>query len=66
MNTVIKFILNLAAMFIGAIAVSRISEFFGVNPSDFFIFYAFFIVCWIFYLFLPQKYSFFTVKLTEL
>ena len=41
MNTIIKLILNLVAMFIGAIAVSRISEFFGVNPSDFLIFYAF-------------------------
>ena len=65
MNTIIKLILNLVAMFIGAIAVSRISEFFGVNPSDFLIFYAFFIVCWIFYIFLPQKYSFFSVKLTD-
>lgn len=63
MNTVIKIILNLVAMFIGLMAVAKITEFFGVNPSDFFIFYAFFIVCWIFYLFLPQKYSFFTVQI---
>lgn len=65
MNVVLKLIFNFIAMMIGAIAIAKISEFFGANSSEFIIFYAYFLVCWIFYLFLPQKYSFFKLKVND-